>query len=164
MLVWNLSPLWRYIGLSEMKCPATHCINHALVSSLFFFFPMSVLSFERIYCGNIWCVFKILTWSCRSPPFIFCFPSPASFHSDCHTACQQCSWHYRKWRYLNFFLSCYTTMLPIFIVKHSSRTSLIYTDQQSCGRDWVLQISMFTSKHENARGVYHKISVGYWRW
>lgn len=39
-------------------------------------------------------------------------------------------------------------MLPIFIVKHSSRTSLIYTDQQSCGRDWVLQISMFTSKHE----------------
>lgn len=59
----------------------------------------------RIYCGNIWCVFLILTWSCPSLPFIFHFPSPASFHSDCHTACQQCSWHYRKWRYLIFFFS-----------------------------------------------------------
>ena len=25
-----------------------------------------------------------------------------SIHSDCHSACQQCSWHYREWRYLLF--------------------------------------------------------------
>jgi hypothetical protein len=37
------------------------------------------------------------------------FPSlPSSFpaksvHSDCHSACQQCSWYYREWRYLLFF-------------------------------------------------------------
>lgn len=37
-----------------------------------------------------------------------------SIHSDCHSACQQCSWHYREWRYLLFssiaFL-CATTFL-----------------------------------------------------
>lgn len=63
-----------------------------------------------------------------------------------------------------FFFSCYATMLPVFIVKHSSRTSLIYTDQQTRGGDGDLQISMFTSKHENTRVMVHQISVGGWRW
>lgn len=55
-------------------------------------------------------------------------------------------------------------MLPVFIVKHSSRTSLITTDQQTRGGDGHLQISMFTSKHESTRVMFHNISVADWRW
>lgn len=59
------------------------------------------------------CLKYVANQDLSSPSLLSSFPAK-SIHSDCHSTCQQCSWLYREWRYLQFVFFYFCLFVRFF--------------------------------------------------